>query len=158
MLTAENVGVKNAKVIVPLLFAIAGVFSYIFSKANKQLKVASQFQMLQGIGLLIFSAVIAFLPDSLQSFLMYVTYFMLVFGLFEIMFSFSVMNSKTPIVKNILIFRMLGGFIISIGAVILLLTTIADEFEGLTVAGVLTILIGFSNIIFASKVKKINIS
>lgn len=157
MSTAETVGVKNAKIIVPLLFAIAGIFSLIYSKANKQLKAAAQFQMLQGIGLIIFAGIIAFIPDSLSRFLIYVAYFMLLFGLLEIIFSFAVMNSKTPIIKEILIFRMLGGFIIAIGGFVLLLTTFSDEFKGITVAGVLTILIGISNVVFASKVKNLNV-
>lgn len=155
MLLFEKIGVANAKLIIPLLFAIAGVFSMVFSGANKHIRIASQFHMIQGIGLLVFAIVIAFLPNSLESFLMYFTYFVLVFGLFEIMFAFFVMNSKETIPKNILIVRMLGGFVTSIGAVILLLTTITDKYDGLTAAGVLTILIGIANIIFASKVKKI---
>ena len=153
MLISENIGVKNAKIMVPILFALAGAFSIKYSIANKDIKAASQFQLLQGIGLLIFAGVIAFLADGLTSFLMYVSYFMLMFGLIEIVMSFSVVNSKTKIIMEMLIYRLVGGFITAFGAVILLLTTFSDENQGLVIAGLLTVLIGISNIIYAKKIK-----
>ncbi len=86
---------------------------------------------------------------------MYTSYFILLFGLEEIFFSFVVLNSDQKVYKEILNYRLVSGFLVSIGAVVLLLNTFSDVHKGLTVAGVLTILIGLSNIIFISKVKKI---
>ncbi len=63
------------------------------------------------------------------------------------------MNSKTKIIMEMLIYRLVAGFITAIGALILLLTTLSNENEGLVIAGLLTVLIGISNIIYAKKIK-----
>lgn len=151
----ENIGVNNAKIITLTLLTLGGVFSILFSKANKEREVASKFQMIQGIALIVSAVVIAFIPDSLLSFLMCMAYFILLFGLFEILFSFSVLNSKNRTHKSILMYRVAAGFITSIGAMALLLTTFSNEHTGLLFAGFLTLLIGLSNMIFAVRIKRL---
>lgn len=150
----EIIGVYSAKIITLILFTLGGIFSILFSKANKEREVASKFQLIQGVGLIISVVVIISFSNSLLSFLMSMAYFILLFGLFEILFSFSVLNSKNRIHKSILTYRIVAGFITSIGAMILLLTTFSSEYMGLMFAGFLTLLIGLSNIIFAERIKR----
>lgn len=153
IIVAESVGVNKAKIFVPLLFLISGIYTIKYSLANKTSEIASKYEMLRGIGLIIFATLIPFFSYSLMSFLMYVTYFILMYGLLEIVFPFSILNSKNTIVKNMLVFRIVAGIMTSIGAVVLLLATNSNEYIGLIIAGTLTILIGLSNIIYAYKLK-----
>ena len=153
IIMAETVGVNRAKIIVPILFLLSGIYSIKHSMSNRASEIVSKFEMLKGIGLIVFAALVPFFSDDLMSFLMYVTYFILMYGLLEIMFPFSVLNSKHKIKKSMLLFRLVAGVITSIGAVILLLETYANEYNGLILAGVLTILIGLSNTFYAYKLK-----
>lgn len=153
ILLSESIGIGNVKIITPILFALSGVFNIVFSRANKALEIISRFLFIKGVGLLIFAIVISSLSDSLVNFLMYVTYFILMYGVLEIIFPFSILNSKLKIEKELISFSFIAGIVVSIGAIILLLKTLSDENTGLQIGSVLTILIGISNIIYALKLK-----
>ncbi|PIA77635.1 hypothetical protein BFR04_09350 [Gaetbulibacter sp. 4G1] len=152
IIIAESVGVNKAKIFVPILFFLSGIYTLKHSRSNKDLEITSKFEFLKGVGLIIFATVI-FFSDSLINFLMYVAYFILMYGLLEIIFPFTVLNSKNKITRKVLIFRIVAGFAVSIGAIILLVTTYSSEYKGLMIAGFLTILIGISNIIYATRLK-----
>ena len=152
IILSENIGANNAKIIVPILFVLSGVFSLKHAMSNKQ-GIDSKFQLIKGIGLLVFAALISFFADSSNSFLMYVTYFTLMYGLLEITFPFAVLNSKNRIAKQILAVRVVIGLVTAIGAVVLLFTTISSDSQGLIIAGALTILIGLSNLFFTNQLK-----
>lgn len=49
-------------------------------------------------------------------------------------------------------YRFISGFVNAIGAIVLLLTVLSDEFLGLQTAGFLTIVGGVSSVLFAQKV------
>lgn len=142
MLVAEKIGLQISKMVIPLLFALSGVLCLLFYSANKKYKIPSQFQFLQGLGLIIYAIVIFLFPKSLLQFLMVTSYFIMLFGITEIGFSFSVLNSSSKTFKEPLI---------------LVLTSFKNEYKGIQIAGFLTIIIGVSNMIFVSKVKKIDI-
>lgn len=156
MLIAEKIGLKISIILVPVFFGISGVLCFLFSKVNKEFKVPSQFQLLQGLGLITYAIVIFLFPISLLQFLIITSYFIMLFGIIEIAFSFLVLNSSSKTLKEPLLFRMIGGFCTAFGALILVLTSFKNEYNGIQVAGFLTIIIGVSNIIFASKISKLN--
>lgn len=64
MLIAEEIGIKNVKIIIPILFSISGTLCLIFSKNKAKYKVPFQFQLLQGLGLITYAIIIFFLPKS----------------------------------------------------------------------------------------------
>lgn len=155
MLASESIGVDIAKVLVPLMFAIAGVLAYMFSDANPQHKLAKQYHMAQGIGMVTFAVVIGLGSENLGDFLKYVTYFVLFFGLIELLFAFMALNSSQKLNIGILISRFVAGFFNLIGAVLILLTSITDEVSGLMIAGVLVVLGGLAFVMFSFRIRKL---
>ena len=158
MLTSENIGVKMAKVLVPLMFAIGGVMAYLFSEANKQHKIARQYHLLQGIGMFVFAILIAIVPKSLGDFLKYVTYFMMLFGLIEILFGFMALNIGNKLNMRILISRFVAGFFNLIGAILILATSVTDKISGLMIAGILILIGGIAFVVFSLRIKKLKIT
>lgn len=154
MFFSEQLGIGMAKIAVPLGFFLGGICAFFFSRANAHHKIAKQFHMLQGIGMILFALVISTLAKDLEGFLKLTTYFLMVYGLFEIMFSFSVLRTKFKMDKSILITRLLVGAINIIGAVALLLTMIRDARQGLTVASVLILLGGIGFFLFSLRISK----
>ncbi|MET2985201.1 hypothetical protein [Aureibaculum conchae] len=155
IIASKSIGVSLTKILVPLSFIACGVFSYLFSQANKQHKIAYSYHLMQSIGLVLFGLLIAFSPNSLQSFLMYICFFLMLYGLLEILFGFSALNTRFKINWSMLITRFITGFLSMIGSVYLLLTMMDDEIKGVKIAGVLTILGGLSFVWFAQKVKNL---
>lgn len=156
MLFSKNIGITTSKIVLPLLLLLSGFTTFKFAIANEQNKTANTFHKIQGGLFIVFSALVIFVPDSLKSFLLYFTYFCLCYGLIEIMFSFAMLNSKVTIKKNMLMYRLISGFVNAIGAIVLLLTVLSNEFLGLQTAGFLTIIGGISSVLFARKVNTLS--
>lgn len=152
LLLSESIGITTSKILVPAFFAIASIFTFLFSQANKQNRIARQFHLAQSIGLLTFTILIAMIPQSLASFLSFSTYFIMFFGLFEIIFIFSVLNTKTPLNKGILLSRLAAGATNLIGGFILLLTLFQNTKNALTIAGILIIIGGIGFLFYAYKI------
>ena len=152
MLFSKNIGISTSKIVLPLLLLLSGFTTFKFALVNEQNKTASIFHKIQGGLFIVFSALVIFVPDSLKSFLLYFTYFCLCYGLIEIMFSFAMLSSKVAIKKNMVMYRFISGFVNAIGAIVLLLTVLSNEFLGLQAAGILTIVGGVSSVLFAQKV------
>ncbi|MEM6516166.1 MAG: DUF308 domain-containing protein [Bacteroidota bacterium] len=156
MLYSKNIGITASKILLPLLFLLGGITTFQFAIANKQNKTANTFHKIQGVLFIVFSMLVIFVPDSLKSFMLYLTYFCLCYGLIEIMFSFATLSSKVTIRKNMVMYRLISGFINAIGAIVLLLTVLSDEFLGLQTAGFLTAIGGISCVLFTRKVNALS--
>ncbi|MEM8565419.1 MAG: hypothetical protein AAGF85_03100 [Bacteroidota bacterium] len=155
MFTAERIGIGTAKFLIPLLFIASGIFSLIFSNTNPQTKKISQYHIIHGIGLILSGVLLGLLPKSLADFLRYATYFILAFGLLEIIIGFALANSGSRIDWKHLILRFSGGFLGIIGAVLILATAASDKGSALMITGFATALIGINSIIFSTKTHKL---
>lgn len=156
MLAFESIGVSTTKILIPILFITSGVFSIMFSNANPQTKGPSQYHMIHGIGLVLFGIIFGVVPKSLGDFLTYATYFILFFGFLEIIISFALLNSGSKLEWRTVIERFFGGFLGTIGAVLILVTSATDEISGLVITGVATVLIGIGIIVFSKKINNIS--
>lgn len=156
ILLSSEIGVHNSKIITPLFFAASGIFSILFANANKELAVPKNFHLLQGIGMIVFAVVLVTIPKSLKSFLMVATYFTMAYGLLEIFFTFSVLNSDKKINKSIMMARIITGVLSLIGGFSLFISAVGRTPEtGVLIAGILISLAGSSFVIFARKVKNL---
>ena len=150
---AENIGVDIAKVVVPLLFIVSGVFAIIFSNSNPQAKKPAQYHMIQGSALIFFGVLFGLASKNLENFLSYATYFILFFGFFEIIMGFLLVNSAFKFKWSNLLFRFLGGLLGVMGAILILATSTTDEMSGLMMTGIITALIGIGVVIFSIKIR-----
>lgn len=156
MIASENIGISIAKVLVPILFIISGVFSILFANANSQITIPYRYQIVHGVGLILFGVIVGLVPKSLGEFLNYATYFILFFGLWEIMFGFAVVNSPFKFEWRDIIVRFFCGLIGMVGGVLILATSLIDQSLGLIITGVVTVLIGIGIVLFSKKVKSIS--
>ncbi|CAL2104587.1 conserved membrane protein of unknown function [Tenacibaculum sp. 190130A14a] len=153
ILFSHNIGITTSKIATPILFIISGLMAMQFANANKTHSIAKTYHLLQGIGMIAFAIAIIFLPTSLESFLTIVTFFTMVYGILEIIFSFSVLNTSHKLKMNMLIVRIISGAFNLIGGFILFMALLNNVKTGLTVAGVLIVSAGLSYTIFSSKIK-----
>ena len=134
---SDKLGIQTSKVIMPICMALAGIGSFLFSKNKELPKVANQYHMTQGIGLIVYGILVGFSVDSLESFLLTTTYFIMAYGLFEIFFAFVVLSSKHSIDKGILLSRLIAGAINLVGGFVLLMATMDNVMDGILIASVL---------------------
>ncbi|MEO9967770.1 MAG: hypothetical protein ABJF11_18395 [Reichenbachiella sp.] len=154
MILIENISVETAKVLVPVLIIASGFFSYLFSSKNSHFRLAKQYHLIQAIGLTTCGLLVAMLPQSLEDFLTYIAYFVLLSGFLEFSFAFMVLNMKIKVINwGMLISRFVAAMASFISAIVLLLNTISNPLTGLLIAGIVTIIGGLSIVVFASKIK-----
>ena len=151
---SETIGVGTSKVLVPLSLVLSGIYALLFSKANAQHKIAKQFHFLQGVGMITFAAIITFLAKDLQGLLQIISFFLLVYGLFELIFAFSVLSSNFKINMSILMTRLVTGGVTLVGAFILFMSMLDDLNQGLMIAGILIAIGGLGFLIFSRKISK----
>ncbi|GAA3508528.1 hypothetical protein GCM10022393_19900 [Aquimarina addita] len=151
---SERIGVETNKIMVPLLLLVSGISAIIFSKNDQLPKIANQYHLFQGLGLIAYGVILFFLAESLNSFLLISTYFVLMYGLFEIVLIFGVMSSKHKINKGILMSRIVAGALNLLGGFILLLVTLSNKMNGLIIASILIVIAGIGIVIFARKLVK----
>ena len=92
-----------------------------------------------------------------DEFLKYITYFMMMFGFIELLFGFMALNSGDKLNMGVLAFRFFTGFCNIVGAVLILVTSIADTNRGLFVAGCLVILGGTAFIFFSLRIRNMKV-
>ena len=158
VLLSENIGVETAKLLVPSMFALGGVLAYLFSEANKHHKLARQYHLLLGIGMILFAIIISTNSTGLEAFQQNIIYFMAMFGFIEIMFGFMALNSGDKLNMGALGFRFFTGFCNLIGAVLILATSVANQINGLFLSGGLVVLGGIAFILFSYRIRNIKIS
>lgn len=154
ILLSNAIGPDNARIAVPALFVLGGVFAFSFATSNAQHRLASQYHKIQGGGMTLFALLIALIPQSLEEFLMYVVYFILANGFVELIYAFNTLNTTHNISRNILIWRMLSGIAGVMGALMLMALSWDDQGKALLLAGALTGLGGIGFVAFAMSVRK----
>ncbi len=156
IIASENIGINIVKILTPILFIISGVFSIGFANANSTATLPYRYQMMHGVGLILFGSIFGLVPDNLGDFLNQATYFILFFGLLEIIMGYALVNSNFKFKWRDIIVRFFAGFFGLIGAVLILATSATDQTLGLLITGIVTVLIGIGLIVFSSKVKDIS--
>jgi len=157
MLLTSSIGISISKVLVPMFIVSAGLFSFLFSSKNRGVSLARQYHLAQAIGLVVCGLLVAILPESLEGFLMYIAYFVLLSGSLELIFAYSILNAKIKVFNwSVLISRFVAAAISFILAIVLLLNSVLDPQIGLLIAGAVTIIGGASVLIFARKIKNAN--
>ena len=151
LLLSQSIGVQISKILVPVFFIVGGYFSYAFSRDSEK-PAGRQFHLLQAFGMLLFGILVATIPDSLTSFLTYVTYFIMCFVFLEIGFGLMSLSGTDKVRMNIVLFRLLLGFLSIIGAMVLLFNITNDPMHGLMIAGALMIFGGVAFTAFAQKI------
>ncbi|MEN0003002.1 MAG: hypothetical protein AAF798_02620 [Bacteroidota bacterium] len=158
MLISEKIGVGISKILIPLLFITGGIFSVLFSQVKTQIKAVKQYQLIHGVGLILFGIIFGLVPNTLSDFLSYATYFILFFGFIEITICFALVNSDFKFKWGDLISRFISGFFGLIGGVLILATTATDQFSALAITGIITALMGIGIVFFSVKLEKIMIA
>lgn len=150
---SSQIGIENAKILVPLFMVLSGIGVLLFSNYDKIPKVGKQYHLAQGLGLIGYAAAIVFIQDTLPKFLLITTYFVIAYGLFELTFTLAVLNSNHKINKTILLSRLIAGGVNLIGGFVLLLSSLSNPLTGLSIASILILIGGLSILVFIRDLK-----
>lgn len=130
-------------------------FAFLTASKSKGSEVPLKYNWLLGMGMFAFALAILIYASTFDRFITVTMAFLLYFGIVEIIFGFGLMAYKKSISLQIIVFRMIIGLLMTIGAVLILGIAFFDKNTSLVVAGALIFLSGINFILLANAVRKI---
>ena len=134
---------------------LSAVFAFITAAKNKNTEIRLKYHGLQGAGMLVYALAILIYASTFEKFITITMAFLLYFGITEIIFGFQLMEYKRKISMPLIVLRMITGFLMAVGAVIILAIAFLDKNMSLLVAGILIALSGINFILFANATRKL---
>lgn len=134
---------------------LSALFAFITSYKSKNLYVHLRYHAFQGFGLLFYAITILVYANTLEKFLNASIYFLLFFGVTEIIFGLQLLmlNQKTNL--QLIIFRGAIGFLTALGSVLILSTSYVNSNNALLGSGIAFIFGGTGFILFANLIRKL---
>ena len=134
---------------------LSAVFAFITAAKNKSTEIPLKYHGLQGAGMLVYALAILIYASTFEKFITVTMAFLLYFGITEIIFGFQLMDHKRKIGMQVIVLRMITGFLMAVGAVIILAIAFLDKNMSLLVAGILIALSGINFILFANATRRL---
>lgn len=133
---------------------LSAVFAFITAAKNKNAEIRLKYHELQGAGMFAYALAILIYASTFETFITITMAFLLYFGITEIIFGFQLMDYKRMISTSVIVLRMITGFLMAVGAVVILAVAFLDKNMSLLVAGILIALSGINFILFANATRK----
>jgi hypothetical protein len=134
---------------------LASIFSFLTSSKTGGNEIPLKYNRMLGAGMLVYALVVLFYASTFERFTVTTMVFLLYFGITELLFGFGLMAYKTKISLIAISARMILGFLMSIGAVLILALAINNKNVSLLFAGLLIFLSGISFIWFANFTRRL---
>ena len=125
---------------------LGGIFALLTASKSKDSEIPLKYHWLVGIGLIVYAIAIAFFAGELSSFLQVTSFFLLLFGLIEIIFTFQILsnsNRNRPEWK-VMLYKVITGLIMGSGAMWVLTASQVDANIALLFSGLILSLTGLS--------------
>ena len=135
---------------------IISLFAGITAYKCKKLNVPSTYHLLHSIGFAVYGIVILFYADSSDKFLTSTSFFLLYYGITEIIFSFQLsMLKKANMNFKIVIFRLVIGLLIGVGSFIIIMISTKSHRDALLTSGIVFVFCGINLLLFRTVLKNL---
>ena len=140
---------------VALTMLFSSAFAFWATYQSRNIPSSMKYHGLHAIGMLVYGIAILFFATDIQKFFGITIFFLLYYGIAEIVFGFQLLMMKQTFISPQGIgIRLFMGFFISLGAIIVLATSYVDQNQAILVSGLVFILSGINLILFKSILKK----
>lgn len=133
---------------VGIAMILAAIFAIISSRKSKDFQIPMKYHAIHAGGMMAYGLAIFFLAIDIELFFNITTFFLLYYGIIEIIFCLQLFILKTRIPLYVNVIRMIIGLAIAIGAVFVLAATEVDLSIALIASGLTFTFSGIILIIF----------
>ena len=135
---------------------VSAIFSGITAYKCKFLNVPYTYHLLHSIGFTIYGIIILFFAISSEKFLHYTSFFLLYYGITEIIFCFQItMLKRDNINFKMMIYRLLIGLLIGVGSFIIIIISTKNQRDGLLTSGIVLVFCGINLLLFRTVLKNL---
>ena len=153
VLFIEATGMNVARVLVSLLVALSGLFSFIFSRANAKVNVLYYYYKIKGGVCILFSIFWLVVTLDIKGLLYSLSLFTLSVCLFEVVYEFILLNVNLNVKWVVTLGRFLVGFLGVMNALVIFSLSPADHLSELMLTGVVLILLGIVVVLSSLRVR-----
>ena len=133
---------------------LIGIFAAITAYKCKNLNVPYTYHLLHFVGFLIYGIALIFYASSSQLFLSITSFFLLYYGITEMIFSFELtMLKRTNVNFKTVVYRLILGLLIGVGSFIIIVITQSNHRDALLASGVVFVFCGINLLLFKSILK-----
>ena len=148
--------------VIQYLVGFGMLFSAVFSGFTcykcKYLNVPYTYHLLHSIGFTIYGIVILFYAISSETFLKATSFFLLYYGITEIIFSFQLtMLKRDNINFKTMIYRSIIGLFIGIGSFIIIMISLNNQRDALLASGIVFVFCGINLLLFRTVLKNLKV-
>ena len=137
---------------------LSAFFSAITSYKCKYLNVPYTYHLLHSIGFTIYGIVILFYAISSENFLKSTSFFLLYYGITEIIFSFQLTILKRENINlKMVIYRSIIGLLIGVGSFIIFMISTNNQRDALLASGIVFVFCGINLLLFRTVLKNLKI-
>ncbi|MEP7195922.1 MAG: hypothetical protein ABI851_05340 [Saprospiraceae bacterium] len=134
----------------------SSIFAYLTAYKSKNLQIPLKYHGLHALSMSLYGIMILFYGNQIDLFLIITIYFLLFYGIAEIIFSLQILLLRIQNIKLTIVASRLGvGFFIATGAILVLATSSLNQNNAIMFAGFVFIFIGFNTIIFKTVLKRL---
>jgi len=147
--------IRAIQYIVALGIFSSAAFAFLTTYKSKNSQIPMNYHALHALGMVIYGLAILFWANDINTFFEITVFFLLYYGMTEIIFCFQLLMTKQWNINwHVMVFRFFVGFFIDIGAMYILAIHNVDENKALLASGAVFIFSGFSLLVFRTVLKR----
>jgi predicted phage tail protein len=135
---------------------LSGIFALITAYKSWKYKDTLKYHILHAISMCGFGFGILFYANNVEMFFRISEFFFLFYGITELVFCAYLIAIKKRVIYKIIATKMIIGFSIIIGAVMIWGMVSVNRFQALTICGITMILSGIITIVFEKDIRKLH--
>jgi len=134
----------------------SAVFAFLTAYKSKGLQIPLKYHGLHAIGMTIYGFAVLFYASDIERFFRLTTFFLLYYGISECIFAMRIFSMRLQNINtNIVVSRLVIGFVIALGAVIVIATATINQNQALLFSGIVFIFSGINLILFKKVLKRL---
>ena len=147
--------VRAIQYIVAACMLLSAGFAFLTAYKSENMQIQLNYHYLHGIGMLTYGLAILFWAYTIENFFGITIFFLLYYAMAEMIFCFQLLMMRQKYIDDkIIIYRLLIGFFIALGAVFVLATAYSDQNKALLAVGAVFVFSGVYLILFKTVLKR----
>jgi len=135
---------------------LSAVFAFITSSKSRHLQTSLKYHRLHAAGLLLYALAVLFLATDTENFILITSFFLIYYGITEIIFSLQLLMIKEKLSLRRIVFRLVLGLLIAIGAVVIIVKSYVDQNQAILASGIVLLVCGANIVIFKTLLQSLD--
>jgi uncharacterized membrane protein HdeD (DUF308 family) len=155
LLVSQTIPLHLVRYLVAFFMLGSAVFAGITAYKSSTMEIRFKYHELHALGMAVYGIFILFFSNDLGRFLNITAFFFIYYGMTELILCFQLLNQRERLSMQVLVVRIVFGFLIYLGAPIILSISDSDQNTSLLGYGIVFVLSGIHIMMFKTVIKRL---